>query len=167
MHFSFNVFNLYINFSSFTHYHRRFSRRQLRYVYYTCAILLYVLWDMRNRYVFVSCSTRVESSMRCALMSTTYLHIKDREIDIEITEKTIDKKEFFCFYWGRQHDFFSLLRINKRVTLFLVRQSIISQIGIQETTFNMWLQKYLTSFRIFLWRHIAKTLSWIVLRLIN
>ena len=27
--------------------------RQLRNVYYTCAIL-YVLWDMRNRYVFVS-----------------------------------------------------------------------------------------------------------------
>ena len=94
---SFNVLNLNINFSSFTHYHRRFSRRQLRYVYiYVCNIVVCVMGHEES-ICLCFCSTRVESSMRCALMSTTYLHIKDREIDIEITEKTIDKKEFFLF----------------------------------------------------------------------
>ena len=98
-----------------------FSSIQLKYLYYTCAIL-YVLWDMRNRYVFVSWALGLNPKwdmLSCPRLTC----IKDRkEIDIKIRDKTIDKKEcfFYGFYWRRQHDFFELVRINKRVTLILV-----------------------------------------------
>ena len=127
--------------------------RQLRNVYYTCAIL-YVLWDMRNRYVFVSWALGLNPKWDM-LLCPRLTCIKDRkEIDIKIRDKTIDKKEcfFYGFYWRRQHDFFWAGAYKQKSHAYTsVRQSIVSQIGVHETTFNMmWLQNMLTSFNIFL-----------------